>query len=191
MSLKTEKRKIRGEMRRVVAEMSPSAREAAGNFIAERVWTVPEIAAARVILLYSAMPDEVPTAAIAAEARSRRIVVTYPRCIPATREMAIHRVQHPDQLRPGEYGILEPTEINCPLADINDIDAAIVPGVAWDKNGGRLGRGAGYYDRLFAHPDWRAFRCGIFFARQEVTAIPMEDWDSPLDAVITENEVFS
>jgi 5-formyltetrahydrofolate cyclo-ligase len=66
------------------------------------------------------------------------------------------------------------------------VDAALVPGLAWDRDGRRLGRGAGYYDRLLASPGWRAFRCGVFFAGQEVARVPVEAWDVRLDAVVTE-----
>jgi 5-formyltetrahydrofolate cyclo-ligase len=47
----------------------------------------------------------------------------------------------------------------------------------------------GYYDRLFARPGWRGFRCGIFFAEQEVPIVPSDPWDAPLDAVVTQLEV--
>lgn len=54
---------------------------------------------------------------------------------------------------------------------------------------GGLGRGAGYYDRLLAHPEWRGFRCGLFFAAQETPSVPHEPWDIRLDAIVTEREV--
>jgi 5-formyltetrahydrofolate cyclo-ligase len=64
-----------------------------------------------------------------------------------------------------------------------------VPGLAWDRAGRRLGRGAGYYDRLFADPAWRGFRCGLFFAAAEAPALPADPWDRPLDAVVTGREI--
>jgi 5-formyltetrahydrofolate cyclo-ligase len=66
---------------------------------------------------------------------------------------------------------------------------ALIPGLAWDRNGNRLGRGGGYYDRLLAGEEWRAFRCGIFLSVQKLTTIPHDPWDSPLDAVVTEAEI--
>jgi 5-formyltetrahydrofolate cyclo-ligase len=93
-------------------------------------------------------------------------------------------------LRPGNYGIREPDPARCQEVGPAEIDATLVPGLAWDRRGTRLGRGAGYYDRMFARPDWRGFRCGIFFALQEMEEIPADPWDQPLQAVVTEREVW-
>lgn len=180
----------RGEARARLRALDDRARRTASARVAERVWTVPEVAAARVLLLYAALPGEVETDAIAEAAARRGVVVTYPRCLPETREMALHRVARADELRPGAYGIREPDVDSCPLVTTDEIDVALVPGLAWDRTGGRLGRGAGYYDRLFATPAWRGFRCGLFFAAQELDALPTEPWDVPLHAVVTEREVW-
>jgi len=89
----------------------------------------------------------------------------------------------------GAYGIREP-DAACPLVSIEEIDAALVPGLAWDRRGGRMGRGAGYYDRLLGSPGWRGFVCGLFLAAQEFDRLLMEPWDVRLDAVVTEAEVL-
>jgi 5-formyltetrahydrofolate cyclo-ligase len=180
----------RAEARARLAALTPEERRSAGDAIAERVWQVPRIAAARRLLVYAALPSEVPTEAIAREARRRGIEVVYPRCLPATREMVLHDVAGDDALRAGAYGILEPHE-ECPVVTAAEIDAALVPGLAWDRRGGRLGRGAGYYDRLLGAPAWRGFLCGLFFSTQELDEIPMERWDVRLDAVVTEDGVRS
>lgn len=185
----------KSELRRLAREqvraLSPGARARAGDRIAERVWRLPEVADASVILLYASMPTEVPTDAIASEARRRGIVVTYPRCLPETREMVLQRVLDPSDLREGgSYGLREPVA-ECPLVNLEEIHVALVPGLAWDRTGGRLGRGAGYYDRLFARPEWRGFRCGLFFAAQEVSRVPMQAWDAPLHAVVTEDSIWT
>ncbi|HEX5727257.1 MAG TPA: 5-formyltetrahydrofolate cyclo-ligase, partial [Longimicrobiaceae bacterium] len=119
----------------------------------------------------------------------RGVEVAYPRVLPDRRVLALHCVEGPERLRPGAYGIREPDEA-CRLVSPEEVDAVLVPGLAWDRAGQRLGRGAGYYDRLFADPAWRGFRCGLFFAAQEVEAIPADPWDAPLQAVVTEREVW-
>jgi 5-formyltetrahydrofolate cyclo-ligase len=75
------------------------------------------------------------------------------------------------------------------VVDVHEVDVALVPGLAWDRRGARLGRGAGYYDRLFLRPSWRGFRCGLFFAAQEFDRLPANRMDAPLDAVVTEREI--
>ncbi|HET7462921.1 MAG TPA: 5-formyltetrahydrofolate cyclo-ligase, partial [Longimicrobium sp.] len=138
---------------------------------------------------FADLPEEVHTDTIAAEAARRGVTVVYPLTDVTRREMTLHRVDSPADLRTGNYGIREPAP-DLPCVDPAEVDAALVPGLAWDRAGNRLGRGAGYYDRMFARPDWRGFRCGIFFAAQEADAIPAEAWDLPLDAVVTEREVW-
>jgi 5-formyltetrahydrofolate cyclo-ligase len=157
--------------------------------IAEAVWALPEIASARTLLLFASTAAEVQTDPIAAEALRRGIILTYPRCIPESRQMSLHSLEDLAELREeGGYGIREPP-VACPRLSLEEIDAAMVPGLAWDRQGTRLGRGAGYYDRLFAEEGWRGFRCGLFFDAQELTGLPRDPWDVPLDAVVTENGV--
>lgn len=184
------KEELRRELRRRLRALTPTEREQAGAEIARRLWTLPEVADAGTLLLFASLRHEVPTDPIAEEARRRGIQAIYPRCLPATRELALHRVHAGDALRPGEFGIREP-DAACPVVAVEEIDVALLPGLGWDRQGGRLGRGAGYYDRLLAAPEWRALRCGLFFAVQEVDSIPMDPWDVPLEVVVTEEEVLS
>lgn len=179
---------LRAQARAFLRALPPAERAAAQARIEARVWEVPEIAAARTLLLYASLPEEVATDAIADEARRRGIVLVYPRSLPHG-VMTLHSVDSADALRPGRFGIREPEADACPLVQVGDIDAALIPGLAWDRAGHRLGRGAGYYDRLLVHPDWRGFRCGLFFAAQETPSVPHEPWDIPLDAVVTDAEV--
>ena len=184
------KAELRAEARHRLRALDRAAKAAAEAEIGRRVWLVPEVAAARTLLLFADLPEEVSTDAIAAEALRLGLTVLYPRTIPETRGMTLHRVASLDHLRTGSYGIREPDVERCPEVAEASIDAALVPGLAWDRRGSRLGRGAGYYDRLFDNAAWRGFRCGIFFSLQEIESIPTEPWDLPLDAVVTEREVW-
>ena len=182
---------LRRELRERLRALGRVEREAAALGAEARVWTVPEVAGARVLLLYAHLPGEVPTDAIAREAMRRGVTVVYPRCVTGTRTLTLHALERLEALRQGAYGIREPDVEVCPLVRVEEVDAALVPGLGWDRAGGRIGRGAGYYDRLFADPAWRGFRCGLFFAAQEADAVPMEPWDARLDAVVTEREVWT
>jgi 5-formyltetrahydrofolate cyclo-ligase len=180
---------LRARARAVLRALPPAERAAGQARIEARVWEVPEVAAARTLLLYASLPEEVATDAIADEARRRGITLVYPRCLPQG-VMTLHAVAAPDSLRPGRFGIREPDADACPVREVGEIDAALIPGLAWDRAGHRLGRGAGYYDRLLAHPGWRGFRCGLFFAAQETPSVPHEPWDVRLNAIVTEREVI-
>ena len=186
----TTKRAARAEARQRLAAMTPVQREQAAISITGSLWRVPEIAAARLILLYASTEREVATDRIALEARDRGIEISYPRCLPESREMSLHLLSSPDRLVPGgSYGIREPAA-DCQPVAIRSVDVALLPGLGWDRHGSRLGRGAGYYDRLLASPDWRAVRVGVFFALQEFPRLPIDDWDIPLDVIVTEREII-
>ncbi len=67
----------------------------------------------------------------------------------------------------------------------------LLPLVAWDRTGTRLGMGSGWYDRTLARDTIRASRVGVGWALQEADALPRDDWDLPLDAVVTERGWFT
>jgi 5-formyltetrahydrofolate cyclo-ligase len=186
----SDKAALRLQARRRLAEVHPDQRKVWGELIADGLWSLPETRTARTILLYASLPEEVPTDAIAARARVGGQAVVYPRCLPEGREMTLHPVVSEEELTTiGRFGIREPAS-HCPTTDLSDVDLAVIPGLAWDRSGNRLGRGAGYYDRLLASPAFRAFRCGLFFSIQELPTIPADPWDRPLDAVVTEGGIW-
>ena len=181
---------IRTEARERLRGMDPAWRQELGARIADRVWSLPEVRDSKVILLYASLPTEVPTDEIAAEAWKRGIEVTYPRCLPPD-SLSLHRVGDFAELEgAGSFGIREPAP-TCRLTNLEEIDVAVLPGLAWDRSGTRLGRGAGYYDRLLAERRFRAHRLGLFFALQEFPSIPADEWDQKLDAVVTEREILN
>ena len=91
------------------------------------------------------------------------------------------RVYAPAHLSPGSFGILEPATGSL-FTDYDRIDLAVVPGMAFDRKGNRLGRGKGFYDRLL--PLLKAPKAGICFPFQLVEAVPVEPFDTPMDYVI-------
>jgi 5-formyltetrahydrofolate cyclo-ligase len=141
------------------------------------------------LLLYASLPEEVPTDKVAQEALLRGIAVVYPRSSPGG-SMELHQVGAVDQLQVGRFGIREPDPGVHPQRPISAVEAALTPGLAWDRTGRRLGRGGGFYDRLLASSEWKGFRCGTFFAAQELPTVPADPWDVLLDAVVTETELW-
>ncbi len=181
---------LRAEARATIRAISPEERALFGKQIEDHLWTIPEVRAARSILLFASMPSEVPTDPIGDAARRRGIRIVYPRCLPGT-AMSLHEVASLDRLIDGgRYGIREPDR-DCPVTSLDEIDIAFVPGLAWDATGARLGRGAGYYDRLFdgLKPGEGPLRLGLFFGAQRLEAIPMDPWDARLDVIVTEDGV--
>jgi 5-formyltetrahydrofolate cyclo-ligase len=87
------------------------------------------------------------------------------------------------------YGILEPEKIEPVKAA--DIDAFIVPGLAFDRHGGRLGRGGGFYDKLLADESIKAIRCGLAFSTQIIEKVPTQEHDKQMDILITDKEIIA
>lgn len=186
MNAAAAKLELRLQARRRLAGIPAAARAAAGRAVADLAARVPEIAGARTLLCFAALPDEVPTSGVARAARRLGIELAYPR-VDGDR-LVIHRISGPGELLPGRWGIPEPPRA-APTLPSDLIDAVLVPGLAWDRLGRRLGRGGGFYDRLLADIP-RAFRCGVLFAELEVETVPTDAWDLPFDAVLTPRELW-
>lgn len=128
-------------------------------------------------------------------ARDKDIII--PRCVVADRSMTLHRLRSWDQLASGAYGIKEPNPDLSPALALNAIPKVIiVPGLAFDLKGGRLGYGGGYYDRFaaacksdHAH-DQPMIWIGAAFEEQLVDEVPLEVHDVRMDGIVTEKGVY-
>ena len=136
---------------------------------------------AHTLLLYSALPDEVPTQTLIDELVAQGKTVLLPRVVSDT-DMELRRYSGPADLQQGAFGIMEPTgEL---FTDYAAIDVAIIPGMAFDDDGHRLGRGKGYYDRFLAKLPPTTYKIGLCFSWQRVDHVPTDDHDIPMDEVI-------
>ena len=136
---------------------------------------------AHTLLLYSALPDEVPTQTLIDELVAQGKTVLLPRVVSDT-DMELRRYSSPADLQQGAFGIMEPTgEL---FTDYAAIDVAIIPGMAFDDEGHRLGRGKGYYDRFLAKLSPTTYKIGLCFSWQRVDHVSTDDHDIPMDEVI-------
>ena len=111
--------------------------------------------------------------------------VYLPKVNPEKKVLTLHRILGLSKdLRRGVYNIMEPRAF-CEERPASQMDMIIVPGVAFDKQGGRLGRGGGYYDRLLRRAK-KAVRIGLCFREQIVKKVPMKAHDVRMDRVITD-----
>jgi 5-formyltetrahydrofolate cyclo-ligase len=95
-----------------------------------------------------------------------------------------------DELRPGPRGILEPDTTRCKAVPIDRIDIAILPGVALDEKGGRIGSGEGYYDRFVPRLPITTRKVALAYECQIVQQVPMESHDKFMDIIITEERII-
>ncbi|EPR41414.1 5-formyltetrahydrofolate cyclo-ligase [Desulfovibrio sp. X2] len=191
-----DKGAIRSRMTARRRELSPTLRASLSARAQARIMALPAFAEAAVVLLYSPVRGETATEALIDALWARGATVLLPRCRPEEPGcMDLACVSCAADLRPGSFGILEPDPARCPpLEDLQGgvrPDLAIIPGVAFDRSGMRLGMGAGYYDRLLAAPGMEhCLRLGLAYDFQIVTKLPREPWDCPMHIVISENETI-
>ena len=130
--------------------------------------------AAQTVLLYSALPDEVNTDYLLLSAEGDGKTILLPRV--DGEHLTLH-VYSPDSMAPGAFGVMEPQGPEFPPSRYGEIELAVVPGMAFDRRGHRLGRGKGYYDRLL--PLLPAARVvGLCFPFQVVASVPHEAHDA-------------
>lgn len=173
-------------MRAQLRALAPAGVAAAGAAL-PRLWrSEPSLAGLRRIALYAALPDELPTRPLFDALRAGGCEVLMPRCAVGGLEFAW--VEDWRQLAPGRHGILEPLD-TATRGDPMEADAVLVPGLAFDRRGGRLGRGAGWYDRCF-ESDPTPHLIGAGFALQVVDAVPVGPCDRQMGAILTERRFF-
>ena len=138
------------------------------------------------IAAYLASPEEAAIHAFIELAWQRQQSIFLP-CIDDERGQMTFAQYHPDApLKKNRFGLLEPAD-RTDIAQASDLNYALVPLVAFDGHGNRLGMGGGYYDRFFAERIGRPTMIGIAFSEQQTTIpLPCEQWDVPLNMVVTD-----
>ena len=170
--------------------IAPGVRQAASEAIAARLAALPAFASAHTVLLTLPFGSEWDTLPLARDvaASHRRLVV--PRVERATRMLALHHVEDPEgDIAPGYRGIPEPREA-CPVVAPTAIDFVLVPGVAFDVHGHRLGYGGGFYDRLLPLLRADAVLVAGAFEEQIVAAVPTASHDQRLPCIVTPARVI-
>jgi 5-formyltetrahydrofolate cyclo-ligase len=150
--------------------------------VAAHVLAWPLWRQARAVLLYLATPREVQTGSLVEAALDSGKAVVAPGL-----DGLLRRLADPAAVRRSRLRVPEPDPARCPEFPVDRVELAFVPGVAFDRAGRRLGRGAGYYDRLL--PRLRCPTCGLAFVEQVVEAVPADPWDIPLDFLVSEDGV--
>ncbi|HEY3806054.1 MAG TPA: 5-formyltetrahydrofolate cyclo-ligase [Kofleriaceae bacterium] len=158
-------------------------RAAASARIAERASEL--LADRRVVALYAPKGSEVDTLAIDENLRARGARVVYPRIVDGQRVLAFHEVT-PDRLVAAHFGIAEPRADWRYQVGLVEIDAFVVPGLAFDRAGGRIGFGRGHYDATLAAAAPAALRVGLAFEAQLVDEVHHEPHDIALHVIVTE-----
>jgi len=193
MMIRTEEQRriLRQKILAARDELPPEQRREKSAAIRAALLGLEPLRRPETLLVYVNFRSEVETMGLIEEllAANKRVVV--PRTKVAGRRLELFLLRDPKlDLRPGYQGIPEPNPARCPTVAGGKIEAVIVPGSVFDRRGGRLGYGGGYYDRFLANAAPQALRIGIAFDLQVVERLPLLPHDQPLHWLITESTVY-
>jgi 5-formyltetrahydrofolate cyclo-ligase len=182
------KKELRRQFRELLARSSPEELRVRGAQAAERLFAEAEYRAARTLMIFLATPRELDTAEIARRAWLDGKRVVAPRIDWENCGLTPVEISSLDaELIESRHGICEPT--GQALVGLKEIGLVIVPGLAFDLSGNRLGRGRGFYDRFLAQPDFRGTACGFGTEEQVIPRLPVEALDVPVQMLVTDVQV--
>lgn len=188
-ALTQRKSEARKTVRSRLASIRDPEREAASFALTERVCELPAWLGAASILAFASMPEEVDTRFLIDRAEEREIPVYLPLIVDD--RIDFHLAQTSDDLIPGQFDIREPAG-TAPLLEHLGRDALILcPGLAFDEDGNRLGRGKAYYDRFLSPLDRATCTVvGICYDCQVLDSVPAGPTDQRVDFVVTETRTI-
>jgi|SRR5215831_11733441 len=186
-----EKENLRRYILRLRNRQSISEIEQKSADIVEQVLLLHEYVRARGIACYVSKDSEVNTRTLIRNALDRDKRVLIPVVKPGDIDLFFSEVKElGKELAPGTFGILEPkTEFVRPV-DLDAVDLIFVPGIVWDRDGYRLGWGRGYFDRVLTRLPEHVRSAGLAFNMQMITRVPRDQFDVPVDMVVTESRVI-
>ena len=190
-ALHEAKRAVRERVLALRDAWPEAERAAAALAIAERIALLPSFAAARAVLMTLPFRSEWDTLPLVRAALAAGKTVVLPRVDAARRMLVLHAIRDPAaDVAPGYRGIAEPG-LACPVVAPGAIDWVLVPGVAFDAAGARLGYGGGFYDRLLPLFAGGTPRVAGAFALQLVTRVPSAAHDLKVDTIVTERQTIA
>lgn len=184
--IKKEKDALRekyGELRRALPE---DIKKKMDDKICRAATSLVSFRHADTVLLYAPKPDEVDVREIARAAWAMGKQVAFPLCDPERRNMTYHIVSSFDELRSGNYGIMEPDPA-APTFDPTRPSVCLVPALLFDTEGYRVGYGKGYYDRFLHH--FAGSKIGLVYSDFVLPTVPRGRFDLAVDLLVTEKGV--
>jgi 5-formyltetrahydrofolate cyclo-ligase len=184
----SSKKELRKNLLKQRKSLSPEIWREKSDRIRKNLKYLPILQEAHTILAYFSVRQE-PDLSPLFEEFEENHRWGFPRCV--GKSLVWHLVKSGDKLQLGAYGIAEP-EPEAPIIEAARVDLILVPAVACDRFGYRLGYGGGYYDRLLSSPQWQNIpTIGIIFDFAYLSQIPQDPWDKKLDYVCTETMLAS
>ncbi len=175
-----EKSALRRKIREAKKDLLPEMRAQASEELWRRLEQHPRFQTAQTVLLYHSLPDE-PDTSLLLRRWSGRKTLLLP--VVVGEELELRPYTGEEDLHSGAFGILEPQKTA--VSSVMVPDFVLVPGVAFDRDGNRLGRGKGYYDRLLSQPQYKeVYKMGCAFDFQISDHVPSEPFDVRMDGIL-------
>ncbi|KAF0825649.1 5-formyltetrahydrofolate cyclo-ligase [Cytobacillus firmus] len=187
--MEIDKKVLRKQMQDRMKELNKPEYEQLSYQIACSLYSTPLWSQAKTIGITVSKAPEADTWQIIRKAwdEGKRVVV--PKCIPQSKQMEFRELNSFMDLESVFYGLWEPNPEKTDEIRSEEIDTLIVPGLAYMKNGFRLGFGGGYYDRFLEH--YKGRTVSLAFEMQVITRFPLENHDKPVEMIITDQQVWA
>jgi len=184
-----DKKQLRSRLKSSLSQLTESQRSDMSKKACRTLIDTEQFRRASVIMLFLSLPHEIDTTAAILNAWQNQKIVVVPKVSPHQKHMIpiqIHSLE--SGISTDRRGLRNP--VTGPPVPPEDIQLVVTPGLAFDKNGNRLGRGASYYDRFFASKQLAAAKCGFAFSCQIMDDVPVENHDQKIDMLITDKEII-
>lgn len=189
--LRETKHEIRDNTAKALATLSESEVKEKTEKIENRLFGFANFLEANIVLLYINHTSEINSLEIIKKCVNYKKIVVLPAFDVTRHQMTLMKIDNADtDLTLGPRGILEPDASQCNVVPIECIDIAIIPGVAFDEKGGRIGSGEGYYDRLIHKLPITTRKVALAFECQIIPQVQMESHDKYVDIIITEKRII-
>lgn len=185
--METNKKALRQEMTSLRNQLSPEVVQIKSQKIFDRICEDKLYKNVDCIFSYVSFRNEVDTKAFHRRVLKDHKILALPKVL-SKETMGFYHVRDLSQLKKGYMGILEPDETCGFVSPIDKTSLMIVPGLAFDRNLGRLGYGGGYYDRYFEKYADKLIRCGVAYQCQMIDRVPCMPYDFLMNVIVTEDE---
>lgn len=182
---------IRNEIATQIGKLSAAELKDKTRDIENRLFEFANFLESKIVLLYVSGVNEVKSEAVIKRAFDHNKIVVLPKGFNGTKVISLYKIdEYPKGMRSGAGGKLEPNPDKCRKVPIDCIDIAIIPGVAFDEKGGRVGPGDGFYDRLIPHLPVTTRKVALALDNQVMVQVPTESHDKQVDIIITEKRII-
>ena len=183
-TLMKDKSSLRIHFLELLKKQTSIQRQAKSRQIEQKLFNLQAFQEAQTILFYASLPGEVDTLAMITKALELKKRILVPRVMPDQRQMIPTQITTLADLKDGVYSIPQPSRNSSKEIPVEEIEAVIVPGLAFDQANNRLGRGKGYYDRFLSKLSKNTASIGLAFDFQLIDRLPTEEHDVPLTYII-------